>query len=88
MRASRDTNAKGSFIKIYYEGYAEIFLASGLTCVCLMSTIDADSFTIWFMTGSDATNSILSLVSMFILLIIPLWVFYLGKRLQTPEYIE
>ena len=88
MRASQDLNLLGQINKIYLEAYTEIFLAAGLTCVAIMGTVDAEYFAVWFWTASDATNSIVSFICILAMLLIPLWLFSLGKRLNDPAIKE
>jgi hypothetical protein len=86
MRAEEDLNFKGNILKIYYEGYAEMFLASGMTCIAIMGTVDGPNFFVWFSTFDDFLNSSTAMISMFICMAIPIVVYYLGKKIKMDEY--
>ena len=70
-------------MKIYYEGYAEILLASGLSVIAIASRVDAQDWTVWFSTPSDFVNSVLSIMNLLIMLAFPLWLFFASSQLKT-----
>jgi hypothetical protein len=86
LRAEEDLNISGISLKIYYEGYVELFLASSLTMIALMGNVDSSSLIVWFMTPSDFINSLVAILSLVILAALPLWLFYASKKLKTAFY--
>ena len=86
MRASQDIDLRGSVLRVFYEGYPELFLAASLTCTAIASTIDAPGPSYWFLTRSDCINSVVAILSMLLLLAMPIAIFFAGNRLKRPEY--
>jgi hypothetical protein len=79
-------NFIGNSVQVFYEGYAELFLASGLTVCCLMSYIDAGHWSVWFWTPSDFINSTFAIFTLCILFAMPVTLYMMGKGVLSESF--
>ena len=86
MWADQNMNFLGNSVQVLFEGYAELFLASGLTVCCLLSYIDASDRTLWYKTPSDMINSIVAILVLCVLFIMPIALYILGKRVLSESF--
>ena len=86
MWADTNDNFIGNGAQVFYEGYAELFLASGLTICCLMSYVDASHWTIWFSTPSDFINSTVAIFTIIVLFAMPVTLYMMGKGMLSKSF--